>query len=198
MLTHKSNAHTSEGRNTHRSTQMHTNTLALSSRHFHLHMHPCAITLRYQNTFERHITMTCAWRWAWAKIKTSLGSWEECLDEQRHSSDEIISRDILSVTWMKAFLVLVTYQISYIWKCGFMISGRLPEVWLVDNHSVKWDLGMMLDISSFTNVQFIYIPAIQNVVLMMRLYLCVAANSITISSEVRGNHTESLCIMTPR
>lgn len=129
MLTHKPNAHTSEGRNTHRSTQIHTNSLALSSRHIHWHMIPCVITWCYQNTFERHVTMTCAWHWAWAKIKTYLGSWEECLDGQRHSSDEIISRDILSVTGMKACLS----STSYISNQLHIICNQLQmNLWVYD------------------------------------------------------------------
>lgn len=95
------------------------------------------ITWCYQNIFERHITGPCTWFWARAKIKPLFlqGSWEECLNAQRSTNDEILSRDTLPATGVKSFVVWVAYQISYIsylisyrWKCGFMKSGKRPEV----------------------------------------------------------------------
>lgn len=149
-------------------------------------MLPCVITWCYHNTFERHITVPCAWLWARAKIKPLFlqGSWEECLDAQRGTSDEILSHDTLSTTRGKFFVVWIACEISYIsylisyrWKCGVMMSGWLPEVMSITGyhpshtvhthmkllHHIKWHLHMVLAITSFIDMQFINVPVILNV-----------------------------------
>lgn len=163
MLTHKLNAHTGEDENTHRLT--HTN--ALSSGHKHLYT--CNHLVLSKHLWETNhngsclmLSMSPRWRWNDVTLMYKDVTYCQWLSSMSSSSDRFHMK---------------LYEISYRWKCGLMFSGQMPEEIILPglSHPKSKDLDKVLDISSFTNMQFINIPVILQSLVLVGIIYCTCS-----------------------